>query len=166
MVLLFLCNTDDIMYFLGYKDWAMTLFIFHIILVRCSKIFSKVTSWYKYWYFSWSYSVDHICFVHRARPVIHLTKEFRVEPKIVDPNNCNENSPWWGVILEKFWPSQPYICDCLTYVHISVCLFYSITATLCLSFTLSNGNKDFKKNISKELFYSCVNIIIFEQNSG
>lgn len=33
-----------------------------------------------------------ICF--RARPVIHLTKEFKVEPKIVDPNECLENKPW------------------------------------------------------------------------
>ncbi|XP_024913241.1 integrin alpha-3b isoform X2 [Cynoglossus semilaevis] len=62
-------------------------------------------------------SLDDRIALLRARPVIHLTKEFRVEPKIVDPNNCNENSP-------------------------------CITATLCLSFTLSNGNKDFKKNIT------------------
>uniref|UniRef100_A0A3B4TGA5 Integrin, alpha 3b n=1 Tax=Seriola dumerili TaxID=41447 RepID=A0A3B4TGA5_SERDU len=54
-----------------------------------------------------------------ARPVIHLTKDFVVMPKIVDPNQCPGNTP-------------------------------CITVTLCMSFTLSNGNKDFKKNISKQ----------------
>eukprot|EP00064_Thunnus_orientalis_P006862 superscaffoldBa00000734_g6881 len=56
-------------------------------------------------------------YIFVARPVIHLTKDFNVKPKIVDPNRCPGNTP-------------------------------CITATLCLSFTLSNGNKDFKKNIT------------------
>uniref|UniRef100_A0A3Q3VQM3 Uncharacterized protein n=1 Tax=Mola mola TaxID=94237 RepID=A0A3Q3VQM3_MOLML len=62
-------------------------------------------------------SLDDSMVLLRARPVIHLTKEFTVKPKIVDPNKCSENSP-------------------------------CITATLCMSFTPSNGNKDFKKNIT------------------
>ncbi|XP_058476580.1 integrin alpha-3b [Solea solea] len=61
-------------------------------------------------------SLDDRIALLRARPVIHLTKDFHVEPKIVDPNLCPGNTP-------------------------------CITATLCMSFTLSNGNKDFKKNI-------------------
>ncbi|XP_054454741.1 integrin alpha-3b [Anoplopoma fimbria] len=62
-------------------------------------------------------SLDDRMALLRARPVLHLTKTFTVEPKIVDPNNCPESAP-------------------------------CITATLCLSFTPSNGNKDFKKNIT------------------
>ncbi|KAM3592384.1 uncharacterized protein V6R79_017677 [Siganus canaliculatus] len=62
-------------------------------------------------------SLDDRVALLRARPVIHLTKEFTVKPYIVDPNACLENKP-------------------------------CITASLCLSFTLSNGNKDFKKNIN------------------
>ncbi|XP_032358038.1 integrin alpha-3b [Etheostoma spectabile] len=60
-------------------------------------------------------SLDDRMALLRARPVIHLTKDFSVEPKIVDPNQCLGSTP-------------------------------CITATLCMSFTLSNGNKDFKKN--------------------
>ncbi|KAF1374059.1 hypothetical protein PFLUV_G00245330 [Perca fluviatilis] len=60
-------------------------------------------------------SLDDRMALLRARPVIHLTKDFTVEPKIVDPNQCLGNTP-------------------------------CITVTLCMSFTLSNGNKDFKKN--------------------
>ncbi|XP_037546714.1 integrin alpha-3b [Nematolebias whitei] len=59
---------------------------------------------------------DHIALL-RARPVIHVTKTFTAEPKIVDPNQCLPNNP-------------------------------CITVTVCMSFTLSNGNKDFKKNIT------------------
>ncbi|XP_041829357.1 integrin alpha-3b isoform X2 [Melanotaenia boesemani] len=59
---------------------------------------------------------DHIALL-RARPVIHLTKNFTAEPKIVDPNQCTENKP-------------------------------CITVTMCMSFTLSNGNKNFKRNIT------------------
>ncbi|KAM9336229.1 integrin alpha-3b [Symphorus nematophorus] len=62
-------------------------------------------------------SLDDRLALLRARPVIHLTKDFTVGPKIVDPNQCPGNTP-------------------------------CITATLCMSFTLSNGNKDFKKNIT------------------
>ncbi|KAF7662454.1 hypothetical protein LDENG_00235490, partial [Lucifuga dentata] len=63
-------------------------------------------------------SLDDRIALLRARPVIHLTKSFTVEPKIVDPNQCPPgNSP-------------------------------CITATVCMSYTLSNGNKDFKKNIT------------------
>ncbi|XP_068161196.1 integrin alpha-3b [Antennarius striatus] len=62
-------------------------------------------------------SLDDRMALLRARPVIHLTKDFTVEPKIVDPNQCPGNAP-------------------------------CITATLCMSFTLSNGNKDFKRNIT------------------
>ncbi|XP_074477189.1 integrin alpha-3b isoform X1 [Sebastes fasciatus] len=60
-------------------------------------------------------SLDDRIALLRARPVIHLTKNFTVLPDIVDPNLCPESTP-------------------------------CITVTLCLSFTLSNGNKDFKKN--------------------
>ncbi|XP_028423117.1 integrin alpha-3b [Perca flavescens] len=60
-------------------------------------------------------SLDDRMALLRSRPVIHLTKDFTVEPKIVDPNQCLGNTP-------------------------------CITVTLCMSFTLSNGNKDFKKN--------------------
>ncbi|XP_070707377.1 integrin alpha-3b [Pempheris klunzingeri] len=62
-------------------------------------------------------SLDDRLALLRARPVIHLTKNFTVEPKIVDHNQCPGNMP-------------------------------CITATLCMSFTLSNGNKDFKRNIT------------------
>ncbi|XP_033840322.1 integrin alpha-3b [Periophthalmus magnuspinnatus] len=58
---------------------------------------------------------DHIALL-RSRPVIHLTKDITVEPKIVDPNQC---------------VNQP-----------------CITATVCMSFTLSNGNKNFKRTIN------------------
>ncbi|XP_010793897.1 integrin alpha-3b [Notothenia coriiceps] len=60
-------------------------------------------------------SLDDKVALLRARPVIHLTKNFTVKPYIVDPNQCPGTTP-------------------------------CITATLCLSFTLSNGNKDFKKD--------------------
>ncbi|XP_056221249.1 integrin alpha-3b isoform X2 [Seriola aureovittata] len=62
-------------------------------------------------------SLDDRIALLRARPVIHLTKDFVVMPKIVDPNQCPGDTP-------------------------------CITVTLCMSFTLSNGNKDFKKNIT------------------
>ncbi|XP_070783240.1 integrin alpha-3b [Enoplosus armatus] len=62
-------------------------------------------------------SLDDRLALLRARPVIHLTQDFTVEPKIVDSNQCAGNTP-------------------------------CITATVCMSFTLSNGNKDFKKNIT------------------
>lgn len=62
-------------------------------------------------------SLDNRIALLRARPVVHLTKDFKVKPKIVDPNKCPGNTP-------------------------------CITATLCMSFTLSNGNKEFKKDIT------------------
>ncbi|XP_028286380.1 integrin alpha-3b [Parambassis ranga] len=62
-------------------------------------------------------SLDDRIALLRTRPVVHLTKDFTVGPKIVDPKQCSGNKP-------------------------------CITATLCMSFTLSNGNKDFKKNIT------------------
>lgn len=62
-------------------------------------------------------SLDDRMALLRARPVIHLTKNFTVGPKIVDPNQCAGNTP-------------------------------CITATVCMSFTLSTGNKNFKKNIT------------------
>ncbi|XP_008300957.1 integrin alpha-3b [Stegastes partitus] len=62
-------------------------------------------------------SLDDRVALLRARPVVHLTKDFTVKPKIVDPNKCSGNK------------------SC-------------ITVTLCMSFTLSNGNKDFKKDIA------------------
>ncbi|KAK9529885.1 hypothetical protein VZT92_012455 [Zoarces viviparus] len=60
-------------------------------------------------------SLDDRMALLRARPVLHLTTDLTVEPKIVDPNQCLGSTP-------------------------------CITATLCMSFTPSNGNKDFKKN--------------------
>ncbi|XP_030610282.1 integrin alpha-3b [Archocentrus centrarchus] len=62
-------------------------------------------------------SLDNRIALLRARPVVHLTQEFTVEPKIVDADLCSGNK----------------LC---------------ITATLCMSFTLSNGNKDFKRSIT------------------
>ncbi|XP_051925586.1 integrin alpha-3b isoform X2 [Hippocampus zosterae] len=62
-------------------------------------------------------SLDDRIALLRTRPVIHLTKSFDVEPKIVDPNQCQGSTP-------------------------------CIVATICTSFTLSNGNKNFKKNIT------------------
>ncbi|XP_069012001.1 integrin alpha-3b isoform X1 [Embiotoca jacksoni] len=62
-------------------------------------------------------SLDDRIALLRARPVVHLTKDFTVKPWIVNPNQCPGNTP-------------------------------CITATLCMSFTMSNGNKDFKKNIT------------------
>ncbi|KAM6964612.1 integrin alpha-3b isoform 2-T2 [Tautogolabrus adspersus] len=61
-------------------------------------------------------SLDDRIALLRARPVIHLTRDFAVKPKIVDTTQCPENKP-------------------------------CISATLCMVFTLSNGNKDFKKNL-------------------
>ncbi|KAK2820761.1 hypothetical protein Q5P01_023720 [Channa striata] len=61
-------------------------------------------------------SLDDRIALLRARPVIHLTNNFTVEPKIVDTNLCLGNTP-------------------------------CITATLCVSFTLSNGKKDFKRDL-------------------
>uniref|UniRef100_A0AAV2LG01 Integrin alpha-2 domain-containing protein n=1 Tax=Knipowitschia caucasica TaxID=637954 RepID=A0AAV2LG01_KNICA len=61
-------------------------------------------------------SLDDRIALLRSRPVIHLTKEITVEPKIVDPNQCGDQA--------------------------------CITATVCMSFTLSNGNKNFKKTIN------------------
>uniref|UniRef100_A0A668AIU6 Integrin, alpha 3b n=1 Tax=Myripristis murdjan TaxID=586833 RepID=A0A668AIU6_9TELE len=63
-------------------------------------------------------SLDDRVALLRARPVIHLSKNFSVKPKIVDPNQC---------------PPANKPC---------------ITVTVCFSYTLSNGNKDFKKNIT------------------
>ncbi|XP_029311996.1 integrin alpha-3b isoform X2 [Cottoperca gobio] len=60
-------------------------------------------------------SLDDRLALLRARPVLHLTNNFTVEPKVVDSNQCPESTP-------------------------------CITATVCMSFTPSNGNKDFKKN--------------------
>ncbi|KAM9560357.1 integrin alpha-3b [Salvelinus alpinus] len=62
-------------------------------------------------------SLDDRIALLRARPVIHLSKNFTVLPKIVDPNLC---------------PRGNKSC---------------VTVTVCFSYTLSNGNKDFKKNI-------------------
>uniref|UniRef100_A0A3Q2P1S2 Integrin, alpha 3b n=1 Tax=Fundulus heteroclitus TaxID=8078 RepID=A0A3Q2P1S2_FUNHE len=61
-------------------------------------------------------SLDDRIALLRARPVIHLTKNFTAEPRIVDPHQCPANNP-------------------------------CITVMVCLSFTLSNGNKDFKEKI-------------------
>lgn len=58
---------------------------------------------------------DHIALL-RARPVVHLTQDFTVEPKIVDDKMCSGDKP-------------------------------CITATLCMSFTLSTGNTNFKRPV-------------------
>ncbi|XP_034415438.1 integrin alpha-3b isoform X2 [Cyclopterus lumpus] len=58
-------------------------------------------------------SLDDRMALLRARPVLHLTRNFTVKPKIVDPNQCPGSTP-------------------------------CITVTLCMSFTLSNGNKNLK----------------------
>ncbi|XP_027018962.2 integrin alpha-3b isoform X2 [Tachysurus fulvidraco] len=60
-------------------------------------------------------SLDDRIALLRARPVIHLSRNFTVEPKIVDPSQC-----------------------------IDTC----ITATMCFTYTLSNGNRSFKKGIT------------------
>lgn len=61
-------------------------------------------------------SLDDRIALLRSRPVIHLTKDITVEPKIVDPHQCINQA--------------------------------CITATVCMSFTLSNGNKNFKRVIN------------------
>ncbi|KAJ8384194.1 hypothetical protein AAFF_G00207420 [Aldrovandia affinis] len=63
-------------------------------------------------------SLDDRIALLRARPVIHLSKNFTVLPKIVDPNHCTPG--------EK------------------AC----VTVKVCFSYTLSTGNKDFKKDIT------------------
>ncbi|KAJ8365029.1 hypothetical protein SKAU_G00138600 [Synaphobranchus kaupii] len=63
-------------------------------------------------------SLDDRIALLRARPVIHLSKNFTVLPKIVDPNHCTPG--------EK------------------AC----VTVRVCFSYTLSTGNKNFKKNIT------------------
>lgn len=94
--------------------------------------------------------------VLRTRPVIHLTKDFVVEPKIVDPNQCPGTTPWWYSSSENL-PSVigllKSVWKCIRFLFV----FHSITATLCMSFTLSNGNKNFKKNISKSFFFFGLN---------
>uniref|UniRef100_A0A669DST5 Integrin, alpha 3b n=1 Tax=Oreochromis niloticus TaxID=8128 RepID=A0A669DST5_ORENI len=62
-------------------------------------------------------SLDDRIALLRARPVVHLTKNFTVEPKIVDDKMCSGDKP-------------------------------CITATLCMSFTLSTGNTNFKKSVT------------------
>lgn len=61
-------------------------------------------------------SLDDRIALLRSRPVVHLTKDLIVDPKIVDPNQCTNKA--------------------------------CITATVCMSFTLSNGNKNFKRTIN------------------
>uniref|UniRef100_A0A9J7XJV2 Integrin, alpha 3b n=1 Tax=Cyprinus carpio carpio TaxID=630221 RepID=A0A9J7XJV2_CYPCA len=61
-------------------------------------------------------SMDDRIALLRARPVIHLAKNFTVEPKIVIPSKCND----------------------------SMC----IKVTVCFSYTLSSGNKAFRKAIT------------------
>ncbi|KAF4085336.1 hypothetical protein AMELA_G00116920 [Ameiurus melas] len=60
-------------------------------------------------------SLDDRIALLRARPVIHLSKNFTVEPKIVDPSQCTDTC---------------------------------ITAKMCFTYTLSNGNRNFKKGIT------------------
>ncbi|XP_061665533.1 integrin alpha-3b [Syngnathoides biaculeatus] len=62
-------------------------------------------------------SLDDRIALLRTRPVVDLNNDFNVEPKIVDPNQCQGNAP-------------------------------CIKATLCVSFKLSNVNKNFKKSIT------------------
>ncbi|KAJ8264685.1 hypothetical protein GJAV_G00152510 [Gymnothorax javanicus] len=63
-------------------------------------------------------SLDDRIALLRARPVIHLSKNFTVLPKIVDPNHC---------------PPGEDAC---------------VTVQVCCSYILSTGNKEFKKNIT------------------
>ncbi|KAL7869844.1 hypothetical protein AOLI_G00138320 [Acnodon oligacanthus] len=60
-------------------------------------------------------SLDDRIALLRARPVIHLSRNFTVEPKIVDPSQCKD-----------------------------AC----VTVKMCYAYTLSNGNLDFKNEIS------------------
>ncbi|XP_030629730.1 integrin alpha-3b [Chanos chanos] len=60
-------------------------------------------------------SLDDRIALLRSRPVIHLSKNFTVEPKVVDPANC-----------------------------VGAC----VKVKVCFAFILSNGNKDFKRNIT------------------
>ncbi|CAL8300753.1 unnamed protein product [Lota lota] len=62
-------------------------------------------------------SLDDRIALLRTRPVIHISKDFTVQPKIVDPTKCS---------------TEDKAC---------------IRAKVCFSYTLSNGNKDFKKNV-------------------
>ncbi|KAM9831708.1 integrin alpha-3b [Neosynchiropus ocellatus] len=61
-------------------------------------------------------SLDDRVALLRARPVIHIQKDFTVGPGIIKLSDCSGNRP-------------------------------CIEARICMSFTLSNGNKDFKKDI-------------------
>ncbi|XP_067100400.1 integrin alpha-3b isoform X1 [Osmerus mordax] len=63
-------------------------------------------------------SLDDRIALLRARPVIHISKNFTVQPKIVDPKQC---------------PPKDKPC---------------ITVTVCFSYTLSTGNKDLKKDVT------------------
>ncbi|KAL4660480.1 integrin alpha-3 [Arapaima gigas] len=63
-------------------------------------------------------SLDDRIALLRARPVIHLDKTFSVSPQIVDPSDC---------LLGE----QP-----------------CVTVKVCFSYTLSNGNRNFKRNIT------------------
>lgn len=55
--------------------------------------------------------------------------------------------------------NQPYfLLRSGNQVQLLSSLFGSITATLCMSFTLSNGNKDFKKDISECSLFSSVTV--------
>ncbi|XP_059893762.1 integrin alpha-3b [Gadus macrocephalus] len=62
-------------------------------------------------------SMDDRIALLRTRPVIHLSKEFTVQPKIVDPTKCNNIG--------------------------KAC----IRAKVCFSYTLSNGNKGLQKEV-------------------
>ncbi|XP_066522557.1 integrin alpha-3b [Hoplias malabaricus] len=60
-------------------------------------------------------SLDDRIALLRARPVIHLSRNFTAEPRIVDPSQCK-----------------------------GAC----VTVKMCFTYTLSNGNRDFKNDIS------------------
>ncbi|XP_028823428.1 integrin alpha-3b [Denticeps clupeoides] len=62
-------------------------------------------------------SLDDRVALLRARPVIHLSRNFTVEPKTIDPSDCVDNRP-------------------------------CVTVRVCFSYTLSNGNTDFKRDVN------------------
>lgn len=127
------------------RDHAINAYVYVCDLIVDGKY---VCCWYAITWLEYSLNPLLTVFVFRARPVIHLTQQdFTVEPHLVDPNKCG-TTPWWEVRAECL--TLKLTIWIVVKKGMTYSMFSSITATLCMSFTLSNGNKDFKKNISKQ----------------